>query len=179
MLGICFGHQLLSHALGGAVEANQLKGPDPLSVGAIAFELTPLGGALLGGEAHKKVQMQYHHNDIVTRLPPCSANLGCSASNPAHATAVFASEAAARRAVTSGRPPPAERPHAITMQAHPEFSTPSGKACLRKLLESDADGRDPLWASDRRASVEEPRTNADALRLATAAVRLLWPDSFR
>ena len=180
MLGICFGHQLLSHALGGAVEANKLKTPDSLSAGSNEFRLTPLGGALLGGaDAHNdQVRMQYHHNDIVTRLPTCSANLGCSATNPAHAAAYFGSAATARVAVTRGRPPAAERPHAITMQAHPEFSTPSGRVCLKKLLEVDAAARDAQWAADRHASVDEPRTNGDALRLAAAAVRLLWPESF-
>ena len=180
MLGICFGHQVISSALGGRVERN----PAGLHAGSCGFDLTPLGEAVLGSSIvglGAAGVMQYHHSDIVTRLPPFAANLGCSATNPAHASAVFASATAARMAVQRGALAKAGGggPHAITLQAHPEFSTPAGRALLAQLVrENDAPARGEAWANERLASVDDAATNGDALRIATAAVRLLWPAAF-
>lgn len=93
VLGICFGHQMMAHALGGEVAKNSLG----LQAAACNFELTPLGCSLLekpSGEAC----LLYHHSDIVKALPARASNLGCSRENPVHAAAYFTSPTAARMA---------------------------------------------------------------------------------
>jgi GMP synthase-like glutamine amidotransferase len=187
-LGICFGHQIIAHALGGHVERNRSHGIHAASCG---FELTPLGSHLLRAETSDAAtttaatkptarHAQYHHNDVVTRLPTRAANLGCSATNPVHAAAVFASAAVARTAITRASVPASSAPHAVTFQAHPEFSTPTGRKVLLALL-NDPNETPPqslVWMKERLASVDDPVANGEALELAEAAARLLWPVAF-
>ena len=99
------GHQIISQALGGRVEHNSAG----LQAARCDFDVTALGASLGLGDG--TAALQYHHNDCVTRLPPCAANLGCSASCPAHASALFASPTTSRMAVSRRVPadPPIER----------------------------------------------------------------------
>ena len=173
MLGLCFGHQIISHALGGQVEKNAAHG---MQAASCSFELTSVGAQILEGGG-SIASLQYHHNDVVTRLPDCAVNLGGSAENPAHATAVYADATVSR---LIGALASSEKPTAITFQAHPEFSTPTGKRVMKALLE-DAEQtppRSPEWLEERLATVDDPVTNTQALRMAWAATKTLWPAAF-
>ena len=186
MLGVCFGHQLLASALGGRVERNGQHG---LQAGACTFELTPLGADILGGggggggggdRAHST--LLYHHNDVVVRLPTSAALLGCSATNPAHAAAYFASATVARTAVTRGRlgnslgAQTAQRPHAFSVQAHPEFCTPSGEAVLAALLRADAPSHGgDAWVRATLDAAKDGSAAAETRELMGKVVRVLWP----
>ena len=183
MLGICFGHQIMATALGGRVEANAEHG---LQAAECSFDLTPLGTEVLLSPAEaatagagRPLGLHYHHNDVVSRLPTCAANLGCSRANPAHAAAYFTTATVARTAVTRGSLPASEdqRPRAVTFQAHPEFCTPTGRRILVNLLKGEGPKFGAAWLEERLATVESGSAEAASRGLVTAAVRLLWPDA--
>jgi GMP synthase-like glutamine amidotransferase len=176
MLGICFGHQIISQALGGRVELNT-KG---IGAASCAFDVLPLGACLGLAKApgRNAASMLYHHNDIVSRLPTCAANLACNAHCPAHASAVFGSATEARMAVQRGATTSSAKPHAITLQGHPEFSTPTGAICLTAILrECDAPKFGQQWLEEREATVGDAATTASAHAIARTAVKILWPEA--
>ena len=197
MLGICFGHQLLASALGGRVEVNARFG---VQAGACTFDLTALGSSILGAPteaagglpaalpsaaASATLQLLYHHGDVVVRLPTCAANLGCSATNPTHAAAYFCSAPVARAAVTRGRLAPdstddaasSTRPCAFTVQAHPEFATPSGTAVLGTLLRRHSSDFSEEWVAEKLATVGSAASKAASHQVVRAAVKVLWPQA--
>ena len=161
------GHQIISQALGGRVEHNSAG----LQAARCDFDVTALGASLGLGDG--TAALQYHHNDCVTRLPPCAANLGCSASCPAHASALFASPTTSRMAVSRGVP--ADPPIGITLQGHPEFSTPAGAAILLDILHGEEGGAERYGDSARDA---DGRTAAQAHKITRAVMGLLWPKAF-
>lgn len=67
VLGVCYGHQLLAHALGGRVEKNPLG----YEIGTISVDLTPEGekDPLLGGLGGRPLRFNSVHGDAVTELP--------------------------------------------------------------------------------------------------------------
>lgn len=178
LLGICFGHQVVAQALGGRVEENA-KGKRGVGAASVLFDVTQLGASLGLGEAGRaKVSLLYHHYDIVTRLPSCAANLGCSATAPAHAAALFASATAARTAVTRGTARGPNRPHGITLQGQPEYSTPTGVRVLEDVLRvSDAPLMGDAWLAERVSTIRDEATTAHAHAMTRAAVALLWPEA--
>ena len=105
--------------------------------------MTPLGASILPPDGDT-FTMLYHHGDIVSRLPPCAALLGCSATNPSHAFAVFSAATAARTAVTRASASANTIPQGLTYQAHPEFSTPTGRRVLGALLADESETRAPV-----------------------------------
>jgi GMP synthase (glutamine-hydrolysing) len=67
MLGICFGHQLLAHALGGVVDDN----PNGIEVGTVAVDWMPeaRGDGLFQGLSGQ-APLHASHRQSVLRLPP-------------------------------------------------------------------------------------------------------------
>lgn len=99
VLGICYGHQLLAHALGGAVGHH----PQGIEIGTVAVQSTeaaasdPVFGALPA-----QFQAQVVHEQSVLRLPPGATVLARNGHEPHQAFRVG--------------------PHAWGVQFHPEFS---------------------------------------------------------
>jgi GMP synthase (glutamine-hydrolysing) len=87
VLGICYGHQLLAHALGGEVGLN----PRGREIGTIEVELTPEGAAdpLLGSRGPTLVVSASHRQSVLA-LPPGARRLAGNAKDPNQAFALGA-----------------------------------------------------------------------------------------
>lgn len=124
VLGICYGHQLLAHSLGGAVGRN----PRGRQVGTVAVDLTPAArtDALLGG-LPARLTVQATHVESVLSLPPGARLLARTPADPHHAFAVGAC--------------------AWGVQFHPEFDAELMRAYLderREIIESEGIDVDAL-----------------------------------
>lgn len=98
VLGICFGHQLLGHALGGRVDFN----PRGVEVGTVEVTLTPAAAEdPLFRALPPAFPAQVSHRQSVLELPPGATLLGSSAMEPHQGFAVG--------------------PRAWGVQFHPEF----------------------------------------------------------
>ena len=107
VLGICYGMQLLAHALGGAVEpaAEREYGPATIEV----FEPHPIFAGL-----PERLDVWMSHGDRIARLPEGFAPLARSGNSPYAAMA---------------------RGNLIGLQFHPEVAhTPLGRVILRNFL---------------------------------------------
>jgi GMP synthase (glutamine-hydrolysing) len=82
VLAICYGHQLLAHALGGSVEYN----PRGRQIGTIDVELTPEAehDPLFAG-MQKLLHLPVSHRQSVLALPQGATLLATSARDPHHA----------------------------------------------------------------------------------------------
>ncbi len=69
ILGLCYGHQLLCHALGGRVERGQR-----MEYGAASLEVTAATGVLAGLNPREPIWMS--HRDLVEEIPPGFEVLG-------------------------------------------------------------------------------------------------------
>ena len=121
VLGICYGHQLLAHALGGRVGPN----PRGREIGTVLVETRPAarGDALLGS-LPERFPAQATHVESVLDLPAGAELLAGSAGDPHHAFSVG--------------------PRAGGVQFHPEFDADAIRAYLdarRELIRSE--GGDP------------------------------------
>ena len=84
VLGICYGHQLLAHALGGRVGRN----PRGREIGTIELELEPAAQAdPLLGALPGRCRAQATHVESVLELPPGARALASSAGDPTQAFA--------------------------------------------------------------------------------------------
>jgi GMP synthase (glutamine-hydrolysing) len=139
VLGICFGHQLLAHALGGRVGPN----PGGREIGTVEVALTAAAAAdpLLGGLPNR-IEVHTTHLESVLELPPGAELLASSKLDPHQAFRV------------PGRP-------VWGLQFHPEFSAP----VIRAYLEAKRDALLAEGADPERllAEVEETRWGNDIL----------------
>jgi len=131
VLGVCFGHQLLAHALGGRVEQN-LRGPE---AGTHEVELTAEGrrDPLFRGLPHR-IPVQQSHSDHVTLLPAGAVVLARNGFSPVQAFA--------------------HGPRIRGVQFHPEFDV----VRCRDLCEEEAadlDGARAGLAAEALASIQE------------------------
>jgi len=122
VLGICFGHQLLAHALGGRVGPNP-RGREIGTVG-VALAAGAADDPLLGG-LPDRIEVHATHMECVLELPPGAELLASSALDPHNAFRL------------PGRA-------AWGVQFHPEFSA----AVIRGYIEArrddlQAEGLDP------------------------------------
>ena len=114
LLGICYGHQLIAHALGGLVDYH----PRGLEIGTVDINLTDQAenDALFHG-LPKCFQAHATHRQTVIRLPENAVLLARNAFEPHHAFRIGQS--------TWG------------LQFHPEFNVPSMKCYIKQRCEND------------------------------------------
>lgn len=111
VLGICYGHQLLAHALGGEVGFH----PSGIELGTVSIELTQCAkdDALFGG-LPDKFPAQVVHRQTVLALPDGAVLLAGNAFEPHHAFRVGNS--------------------AWGVQFHPEFSTEAMSGYIDEII---------------------------------------------
>jgi GMP synthase (glutamine-hydrolysing) len=132
VLGVCYGHQLLAHALGGRVDYH----PQGREVGTVGIERLPaaahdalLGSAPTGFTAHAS------HQQSVLELPKGAVTLARSAHDPHHAVRY------------------AEKVWGL--QFHPEFSVEIMRDYLRRRMQA-ANGDCPAECCVERAYAPAP-----------------------
>jgi GMP synthase (glutamine-hydrolysing) len=109
LLGICYGHQLLAHALGGTVGPNPRGG----EFGTVELKLQgPATKDRLFSDLPQRFQVQASHFQSVLSLPPGAVLLAASNHDPHHAFCIANS--------------------AWGVQFHPEFSTEILSAYISK-----------------------------------------------
>jgi GMP synthase (glutamine-hydrolysing) len=152
VLGICYGHQLLAHALGGEV-GNNPRGEE-LGAVEVALDETARTDALLGGFP-ARIRVYESHAQSVLKLPHGAVRL---ASNPWDANQAFRFGAAA-----------------WGVQFHPEFDAEVARAYIEHhRADLAAEGQDP----DHLIRTSTAGTSGDALlRRFAALVTSLPPHS--
>lgn len=109
LLGICYGHQLMAHALGGTVDFH----PEGREIGQQVIELTPeaAGDPLLAGLPRTFLANLTHEQSVL--VPPAGAVVLARSRHDAHQILRYG-------------------PHALSVQFHPEFSTELMSASLAR-----------------------------------------------
>lgn len=153
MLGICFGHQILAHSMGGRVDFH----PQGREVGTVDISTSPLirDDALLG-DLPMVFPAHVAHSQSVLAVPPKAAILAWNEFEPCHAFRIG--------------------PCAWGVQFHPEFSAGITRAYIDyQAAELLAQGVDP----DRlRQNVRETPASNSLLRRFADIVRLQYsPDA--
>jgi GMP synthase-like glutamine amidotransferase len=129
-VGICFGHQLLAHALGGCAERAAVWG-----VGALPMEL--VAAPAWAEPLVSSPTLLYSHQDQVTALPPGGRVLA--------------------RADHCAMAMLAVDDHMLGLQAHPEFGAPYVRALLEDRVDRiGADETAAALATLDRATDERP-----------------------
>jgi GMP synthase (glutamine-hydrolysing) len=139
LLGICYGHQLLAHALGGRVDVN----PNRREMGSTTVALHPEAHAdPLFGDLPSPLDVQVSHEQSVLVPPPQARVLAGNAHDPYQALAV-------------GR-------RAWSTQFHPEFDATVMRGYVRVRADLlRAEGHDPEALA---AATRESRESARLLR---------------
>ncbi|MET0936194.1 MAG: glutamine amidotransferase [Luteibacter sp.] len=128
MLGVCYGHQLMSHALGGRVD--YLPGGREMGTVELQTSGEHVGGDALGAPLPSRFHAHATHEQSVLELPPGAVSLARSARDPHHL-------------VRYGR-------HAVSTQFHPEFSAEVMRAYIRRkhdVLQHEGHAPDELLAA--------------------------------
>jgi GMP synthase (glutamine-hydrolysing) len=138
VLGVCFGHQLLAHALGAAVERHP-AGPES---GTVEVELTDAGAAdpLFDG-LPRRVAVQHGHEDHVPELPRGAVLLARNAHTPVQAFA--------------------HGPRIRAVQFHPEFDA----ARARAFAEAERDWLEAARPGLADAALRSIRPTPEATRV--------------
>jgi len=147
VLGVCYGHQLLAHALGGRVDYN----PNGREMGTVAVSLRPpaFDDALFHGLG-KTILAQATHRQSVLEPPPGAEVLGTTALDPCSAFRVGSS--------------------AWGIQFHPEFPVATLAAYIHDRRDAiRAEGGDPAaLAATLRPAPASRRVLTRFARLALA-----------
>lgn len=139
VLGVCYGHQLLAHALGGEVGPN----PNGRQIGTVnAHMLAEAADDPLLGDLPTNYPVQTSHSESVLSLPPNARRLATSARDDNFAIR-FADKA-------------------WGVQYHPEFSAPVMREYLTRRADAiRSEGQDP---DDLKSKVTDSKTSASVLR---------------
>lgn len=141
ILGVCYGHQLLAHAMDGVVEKN----PNGYEAGTISVQINDEGlvDPLLGAVARGVQTISFHstHEDAVVELPPGARLLASTETTPVQAFAIGE--------------------HAWGVQFHPEFSEEVMKLYVQgrtAVIKANAErrGKDPDIEARRVADSVRP-----------------------
>jgi GMP synthase (glutamine-hydrolysing) len=112
LFGVCYGHQLMSHALGGEVAYH----PKGREIGVLPITLTPdAAGDVVLGDFPANFSVNLTHEQSVVRLPPGATVLGGSDHDPF-------------QIVRYG-------PRAMSVQFHPEFTPTIMNHCVARRTE--------------------------------------------
>jgi GMP synthase-like glutamine amidotransferase len=129
-VGVCFGHQLLAHALGGRTE----RAPGGWGIGNVELRLREPAAAPAGAPARFRLFMA--HQDQVVALPPGAVWLA-EAPHCAHAMFTLGGSV-------------------LGVQPHPEFTA----GFMRDMTLEDSFGLPPPQRAEALASYAEPVDNA-------------------
>lgn len=133
VLGVCYGHQLLAHALGGRVDYH----PRGREVGTVDIErLSSAHDDPLLGAAPAIFVAHASHQQSVLELPPGAITLARSAHDPHHAVRYA--------------------PRVWGLQFHPEFSVDVMRAYLQRRVQA-RNGDCPERCCSVRADAPAPR----------------------
>jgi GMP synthase-like glutamine amidotransferase len=134
LIGICFGHQVVAHALGGKAE----RSPKGWGLGRRVF--APVASFPWMRPALREVALLYSHRDQVTKLPPGAARVG--------------GDAFCRNMmfVIGG--------HVLCFQGHPEFTA----RYLRRLMAGRRDVIPPPVYADALRTLDAPDDSAVVAR---------------
>jgi len=128
-VGVCFGHQLLAHALGGRTE----RAPGGWGIGNV--ELRMRAQALAAAPSPARIRLFMAHQDQVVELPP-DAELLADAAHCAHAMFRIGDRV-------------------LGLQPHPEFTA----GFMRAMTQEDSFKLSPALRAAALASYEEPVDN--------------------
>lgn len=135
LFGICYGHQLMAHALGGKVDYHPLG----REMGCLDIDLLPGANAEpLLAAAGPRFKANLTHMQTVLELPPGAQVLARSAHDP-------------HQVLRYG-------PNAVSTQFHPEFSQAIAASCIQlraQVLQSE--GFDPEAMRDQLAETPVPQ----------------------
>jgi GMP synthase-like glutamine amidotransferase len=131
MVGVCFGHQLIAHALGGTVRKSE-KG---WGLGRHVYDVPPGNGVIDG----TRIALACSHQDQVI-TPPAGARTILSSDFTPHAGLLYAGGST------------------FSVQAHPEFTLGFALACC-EMVRSNGDAPDSVVAP-AEASLAEPLESA-------------------
>ncbi|KAI5117618.1 hypothetical protein M0805_001218 [Coniferiporia weirii] len=180
LIGICFGHQIIARALGGACVPNGGQ----WEIGSYDLDLTDVGRAVFGTEA-STIAIQQMHRDHVPALPPsflllCSTPItpvhgmvrlyppstGLSPSPPSSPTPPPSSAAPTTSPSPPIPPPPPpinpSQIHILTVQGHPEF-TPDIVHAIVDARSRPGGPMDAAVAREGRERAERPHEGIGAV----------------
>lgn len=134
LLGVCYGHQLMAHALGGMVDYL----PSRREMGCLEVERLPVGSSdlwLAGIPTQFKAHLT--HMQTVVSLPNGAQALARSAQDP-HQIVRYS-------------------PTAVSVQFHPEFTSAIQTACINaRAAVLRSEGRDPVAMLSALAATPVP-----------------------
>jgi len=136
IVGICFGHQIISCALGGECVPNG----GVWEIGPTQIHLTDIGKQLFG--SYDTLNIQQMHRDHVPTVPPSFHLLGSSQTSHNQGMVRF----------SSGANPSTPLPpiQIITTQGHPEFNEPIVTAIIEQRSQSGSISREAAADAETR-----------------------------